>query len=104
MSSELPIQDLIRLALSHHRAGQFRAAQELYDQILAHQPDHADVLQLSGLIAYENKQLDTAIELISRAVSLNDRIPSWHNNLGNALKAAGRLKEAAKSFRRAVEL
>ena len=39
MSSDLPIQDLLKLAVSHHRAGQFRAAQELYEQILKQQPD-----------------------------------------------------------------
>ena len=43
-----------------------------------------------------------AVELIARAVALNGQVPSFHYNLAIALKALGRLKDAAASYQRAL--
>jgi tetratricopeptide (TPR) repeat protein len=45
-----------------------------------------------------------AIEMIGRAVALNDRVSTFHSNLAEALRIGGRLDEAVTHARRAVEL
>ena len=45
-----------------------------------------------------------AVELISAAIAQNDQVPSFHNNLANALNAQGKLPEAAASYGRALAL
>ena len=39
-----------------------------------------------------------AVDLIGRAIAQNGRVPAFHNNLGNALKAQGKLQAAAASY------
>jgi len=45
-----------------------------------------------------------AVELISSALRLNNRVPVFHNNLGVALKQLGRLDDAAAAYRKALKL
>jgi protein O-GlcNAc transferase len=44
------------------------------------------------------------VDLIGKAIAQNGRVPAFHNNLGNALKALGRWEEAVLSYRQALTL
>ncbi len=85
-------------ALSHHQAGRLNEAERLYLQILKLDPRHADALHFLGLLAHQFGRNDVAVDLIGRAIVENARVPAYHNNLGNALKAQGKLQEAAASY------
>ena len=99
-----PGSELLARALQAHQAGHPRDAESLYRQFLVIEPDHADATHLLGLIAHQLGRHEAAIELIARAVALNDKAPHFHINLGAALSAAGRRDEAAASLRRALAL
>jgi predicted TPR repeat methyltransferase len=47
---------------------------------------------------------DVALQLITRAVTLNPSYQDAHNNLGNVYKQLGRLEEAEVAYQRALEL
>ncbi|HEY2413241.1 MAG TPA: tetratricopeptide repeat protein [Pirellulaceae bacterium] len=96
--------ELFAIAVQHHEAGQLQAAEQVYRQILAVDPNHVDALQLLGLIALAMGQLESAATYIGRAIELHATEPSFHNNLGNVFKAQGKLDRAIDCFRRAVEL
>ncbi|MTJ82603.1 MAG: tetratricopeptide repeat protein [Telmatospirillum sp.] len=96
--------DAFSLAVSHHQAGRLAEAEKLYQLILASNPDHADSLNLLGVIAAQTGHSDLAIARIAGAIARNDRVPAYHNNLGEVLRQAGRFAEAAASFRRALAL
>ena len=70
-TSNASIAQLIKEALSQHKAGQIQAADSLYQQVLQIAPNHPDALHLSGVIATDAGQLDRAVELISKAIQIH---------------------------------
>jgi predicted O-linked N-acetylglucosamine transferase (SPINDLY family) len=102
--AQITIQQAFDLALQHHRAGRLREAENLYKQILAHQPNHADATRLLGVIARQMGRTDIAVDLFRRAIALRPGYPEAHSNLGNALKDKGQLDEAIAAYRQAIAL
>jgi predicted O-linked N-acetylglucosamine transferase (SPINDLY family) len=98
------LQDMFALALRTHQAGRLNEAEQLYRNILALDPRHADTLHLLGVAALQRGQFDAAVDWIGKAIGQNDNVPSFHNNLGNALKEQGKLDAAAASYRRTLAL
>jgi protein O-GlcNAc transferase len=95
---------LLRQALEHHQAGRLNDAAELYQRILATEPEHADSLNLIGVIANQAGRPELALDYIGKAIRIQDDNAVYHSNLGQALLALGRLDEAIASFRRALGL
>lgn len=87
--------EVIQIALQHHQAGRLQEAEALYRQILQAQPNHADALHLLGVIAHQIGKHDIAVSYISQAIKNNPQVADFHNNLGEAWRAQGKLEEAA---------
>lgn len=98
----MPSADLLAAAVAHHQAGRLDQAAALYDSILASSPDHAEALHNSALIALRRGETDIAIKRLRRAVEAAPRRAVAHNDLGAALRIAGRLPEAAAALEKAV--
>jgi Flp pilus assembly protein TadD/SAM-dependent methyltransferase len=86
------------------QAGRLDEAERLCREILAAAPNDAASIHLLGFVAYRAGRPHDAIDLIGRALALDERNPDCHFNLGLALLAAGRLAEAATHFDRASAL
>jgi tetratricopeptide (TPR) repeat protein len=93
----------LQAAFGLHQAGHLRQAETIYRRILQTSPDHPDALHLLGLMARQEGDHESAVELISRAAHINPVAPVYFN-LGNAYQSLDRLEDAADSFRRAVAL
>jgi len=65
------VSEALAIAVQHHQAGDLQAAEQIYRQILADNPNHADALHLLGVIAYQMGQNEVAIDRIRRAIELN---------------------------------
>jgi predicted O-linked N-acetylglucosamine transferase (SPINDLY family) len=98
------VQEMFAAALRYHQAGRLNEAEQLYRDILEFFPGHADALHLLGVAALQRGQCDVAVARIEQAIALNGKVPSFHNNLGNALKELGRLDDAAASYRKVLQL
>src|SRR5687767_8750087 len=96
------ISEAFAIAVRHHEAGQLPAAEQIYRQILATEPNHADALHLLGVLASQTGNHQAAAEYIGRAIALKGTDPTYHSNLGAVLKARGELDEAVKCCRRAL--
>jgi Flp pilus assembly protein TadD len=91
-------------AVHHHQAGNLQVAEQIYRQILALNPNHADALNLLGVVAFQSGACDQAAEYISRAIELNPQEAKYHSNLGNVLQGQRKFDEAIHSFHRAHQL
>ena len=98
------IPEAFSIAIEHHRAGRLQAAEQIYRQILAVEPNQADALHLLGVIAAQSGRYEIAIQYIARAIRLKEDVPVFHNNLGEAYRALSRLSEAAACYGRAMAL
>jgi predicted O-linked N-acetylglucosamine transferase (SPINDLY family) len=100
--AQVTIQQAFELALQYHRAGRLQEAEQVYRQILAQQPNHADALHHLGIMAHQAGRIDIAVDLIRRAIALNPNWPEARNNLGNVLKDGGQLDQAIAAYRQAI--
>jgi protein O-GlcNAc transferase len=96
--------DPFALAVQHHQSGRLAEAEALCWQILAAEPGHFHALNLLGGVAHRLGRPDSALDLIGKAVELNDRIPAFHCNLAIILRERGRLDEAVAAAERALAL
>ena len=67
-------------------------------------PNNADLLHRSGVSAYQNGDLKTALELVLKAIKVNSNAPEYYNTFGVILAQAGREQGAIKAYRKAIEL
>jgi Flp pilus assembly protein TadD len=98
------ISQAMALAIEHHNAGRFQAAEPICRQILTAEPNHAAAWHLLGVINARTGNHPFAVECIRRALALK---PDWAEaqaNLGNALREQGKLDEAVPLLRRALQL
>jgi protein O-GlcNAc transferase len=89
-------------AVRHHQAGRLNEAERLYRGVLQADPRHADALHFLGVLAHQAGRNDVAVDLIGKAIAQNSGVPAFHTNLGNALKAQGKLEDALTSYARAL--
>ena len=96
--------DLLAAGIRHHNAGRLDEAERHYRQILSVDALHADSLHMLGLVAYQRGRLELAVEMINKALALNDGVTAFHCNLGVVLYDQGKLAASAVSFKRALAL
>lgn len=96
--------DTLNQAMQAHGAGRLDAAQGLYQQLLAADPDHPDALHLLGVLQAQRGRHDEAAALIARAIAAHPDEAMFHNNLGNVCVERGLFDEAEMHFMHAIEL
>ncbi len=101
---EFDVREALKKAFGFHQAGKLEAAAELYDKILQVDPDHADTLHLSGIIALRENDYDRAESLIRRAIRNAPANPTYLSNLGAALKGKNDLEGAVEAYQEALKL
>jgi protein O-GlcNAc transferase len=104
LAAVMALQAKFIQGLTLHQQGKLADAERIYGEILQHQPSHFDALHLLGVIAYQTRRTERAVELISKAISLNANVADAHSNLGNALRDLNRPGEALMSCDRAIAL
>lgn len=97
-------QAVFQAAMARHQSGDIEGAALLYSEVLMLDPNHADALHLSGVIALQQGHHERAEVLIRQAIRSDPRIPWYFSNLGNVYKAQDRLAAAAIELRRALQL
>ena len=98
------ISEALAIAVQHHQSGRLQAAAQIYRQILAVQPDHANALHLLGVTAAQSGNHAEAVQLIERAIQVQGNAAAFYSNLGGAYQALHRTSAAVAAYRRALEL
>ncbi|QDT88645.1 tetratricopeptide repeat protein [Gimesia algae] len=97
-------QELLATAVQQHQAGNLPLAEELYREVLQHDPGQIDALHLLGVVYLHLKQYHKAIDFMTRAICRNDGIASFFSNRGAACKGLGKFQDAITNYERAIEL
>ena len=93
-----------RQGLACHQQGKLVEAERHYDAALKSQPDNFEALHMLGVIALQTGRLERGVEIIRKAVALNDNSATAFNNLAKGLKDLSRFDEAIVCFERATAL
>ena len=100
--SPLILQELQK-AIPLHQAGELSEAQVIYQKILKVMPNNTDALHYLGLIYYQTGDSESAVTLISKAVTISPT-HLMYSNLGAALQAQGRHDLAVENYQAAIAL
>ncbi|MGQ7936836.1 tetratricopeptide repeat protein [Paraburkholderia sp. D1E] len=98
------MQQVFDRAFAAHRDGRLDDAERGYRATLDGNPVHVDALHLLGVLRHQQGQHAEAAELVRRAVNLRPEDAALQLNLGNALKALGKIDDAIEQFRNALTL
>jgi Tfp pilus assembly protein PilF len=98
------IDEALARGLALHRAGDLRAAEQIYRQVLAVQPAHADALHRLGALGLQTGHAVEAVRLLEQAVAIDPSVAEYHNNLGSAYLTVGRNDEARARCEAAIRL
>jgi tetratricopeptide (TPR) repeat protein len=98
------IDDALARGFAHHRAGDLRAAEQIYRQVLAEHPAHAEALHRLGALALQTGHAADAVRLLEQAISIEPNLAEYHHNLGSAYLTLGRNDEARGQFDEAIRL
>jgi len=100
----LNLQQAMIQAAQLQAQGRLQAAETLLRQVLQAYPNHAHALHLLGVVAHQSGQAELAIELINKAIAINDKPPLFHANLGEMYRQRGNLDDAVRHGEKAVAL
>ena len=100
----MEISQAIDTALELQRVGKLDESKDIYIKILQKEPNNFEALHFLGVIAYQCKDYQLAIDLISMSIELMPNNPVALSNLGNALKELDRFDEALTKFDLAIAL
>ncbi len=93
------------LALCREKLGDLEGAERAVRDVLAREPENATALNFLGyLFADHNRNLQEAVGLIQRALSLDPDNGAYLDSLGWAYYRLGRLAEARAQLERAVQI
>jgi tetratricopeptide (TPR) repeat protein len=103
-------QRLLETALAHHQKGQLAEADKFYRQARAVQPNHFDLLHLSGALAFQQARYPEALDLLTKALRINPRSPQCIMRLGltqvalgNFIAGEAQLRQATKADPKSID-
>lgn len=106
LKSEEGVDNLLfSLGSAYERMQRYDEAKTTFELLLKHFPDNAQVLNYLGyMLADQNRELEYAKELISRAIELIPENAAFLDSYGWVNFRQGYLNEALKYLKKAVEL
>jgi len=98
------IQEEFELALQYLKTGNVKQAENHLMDILQVNPNNATVLHLLGVINFERKNYDAAIQYSIKVIQLDPTNVDALYNLGNALREKKHFEEAVMYYSQALQL
>jgi len=100
----MSVHEALQSALENLQSENIQEAKSLLEEILAADPDNSFALHFMGLVHYQMKNYNLAIQYISQAIRLNPHYAEAYNNLGLALQEEGKTNEAMMCYQKALDL
>jgi predicted Zn-dependent protease len=97
------IAELFRASRRLHQKGQLTEAEACCRRVLAAQPNHADAMNLMGLIAHQKGRHEIALEMIRRAIQRDDKMRATGPILAMcSIVVASSAKQSSRIIRRSA--
>ena len=87
-----------------HQKGLLAQAKEIYERALIKDSNNFDALHMMGVIALQQKEIDSAEFYISKAIKINQNSAAAYSNLGIVLYERRQFDEALKSLDAAIAI
>ena len=91
-------------ALALLQQGKLADAERIIGEFLRRAPNHFGALNLLGMIACQNRDYEWAVQLISKAISINPDVAQPYYNRGVVLQTLRRFEAALASYDKAIAL
>ena len=92
LDKNFTIKKTFALALENHKKNNFKIAQNLYQDILKIDSDHAETHYNLGLIFQRFREIDKAKGAYQKAIQIKPKFVDAHNNLGLVFKELDDIK------------
>lgn len=99
-----PTDSDLKTALTYFCQGQWQAAEELYQKILAQYPQHVYALNYLGLLRLRQNQLAAAFPLLQQALQLEPSYPEAWLTMGLWHLHQGQIQQARTHFQHTLKL
>jgi len=96
--------ELYRQGIQFFQAGDIPNAENIFRQVLAVNPHHAQSLHMMGMVAFSVERYDLAEEFVRSAVAEQDNVPNFYFTLGRILNRQDKREDAALSYKKAISL
>jgi tetratricopeptide (TPR) repeat protein len=100
----LPVGEACALAFQEQSLGNFQAAADIYELVLACMPDSAELYNNRGTVLQQLHRYEEALASYARAIKLKPGYANAHYNQGIVLKRMNRYSDALASFDKALAL
>lgn len=100
---KLSLEQTFQEAVSHHTAGRFAQAEQLYRSILQSFPTHSDTNHNLGILAAQSGQADVGLPYFERAFSAAPDHAPYLLSYANGLMATGQYQAAVELVRAAEQ-
>ena len=98
------LQAKFERGMALHQQGKLADAERIYREVLQQRSQHFGALHLLGVIAFQTRHPERAVELIGKAIALKPDYAEAYSNRGIALRDLKRPADALASFDQAIAL
>jgi tetratricopeptide (TPR) repeat protein len=100
----MDVNKTIKSAIENYQAGNLRQAENVCIEILSEQPNNIDALHFLGILYYQMRNYDFAVEYLEKALKINPNDPDAQYNIGLSFKEKGQLDKAIACYQKALQL
>jgi predicted TPR repeat methyltransferase len=95
---------ILNEAIAKHQQGSWQEAEQRYQDILAENPQNADVLHLLGILFGQKGDYKSSKEYLEKALKLSPNNATYHNSMANVKKNLNDIDGAISDYQQAIQL
>ena len=99
-----PLENQYRLGNKYLEDGKYAKALQLFDEVLAQQPDYKEAYNARALTLMKMERFDESRESFNRAIELDNQFANAYANRGILNDLVGRHEAALRDYRKAIEI
>lgn len=100
----IPLSEALEKLSKLEQDNKLTEADDLAMRMLAAMPEHPHILHLAGIVSYRNGRIAEAIERMEKSQVIAPDVALYPRNMCEVYRGAGRLEDAVRAGKRAIEL